>query len=202
MVGKDEVEALDESMIEDMGKGYRFRPFMQAVLIAIVIFVTAFTLYLLQIFDFSVPGNLAITTLTFTWILAFLFPLVVKTKSHRVHQISMGIYWAAILSLIGVILLLIIDQAGLGVTVENHSIALLIAFLSYIEPKDSAIIADIPSVLKQSTACCLELPAPKFLPTTTISPGFAFFEKFSYPSKLSKAYWPISLISVIDRYRL
>ncbi len=129
MVGKDEVEALDESMIEDMGKGYRFRPFMQAVLIAIVIFVTAFTLYLLKIFDFSVPGNLAITTLTFTWILAFLFPLVVKTKSHRVHQISMGIYWAAILSLIGVILLLIIDQAGLGVTVENHSIALLIAFL-------------------------------------------------------------------------
>jgi hypothetical protein len=129
MVGKDEVEALDDSMIEDMGKGYRFRPLMQAVLIGIIIFVTAFILFITGIFDFSVPGNLTITTLSFCWILAFLFPLIVKTKSHRVHQISMGIYWAAILSLTGVILLLVIDQAGLGEAVENHSIALLIAFL-------------------------------------------------------------------------
>ncbi|MHA1130711.1 MAG: hypothetical protein ACTSQI_00595 [Candidatus Helarchaeota archaeon] len=125
MVGKDDVEALDESMIEDMGKGYRFRPLMQGVIIGLIIFVTAFVLYITGMFDFNVQGHLSITTLTFCWILAFLFPLIVKTRSHRVHQISMGIYWASILSLIGVILLLIIDAS----VIQPTSIALLIAFL-------------------------------------------------------------------------
>ncbi|MHA1648962.1 MAG: hypothetical protein ACTSYB_02120 [Candidatus Helarchaeota archaeon] len=128
MVGDDNVEALDDAMIEDMGKGYRFRPMMQAVLIGIIILVTAFTLFLTDMLDFTVVGHLTITTLTFCWILAFVFPLIVKTKSHRVHQISMGIYWASILSLIGSIILLIVDQSQ-TTTILPTSIALLIAFL-------------------------------------------------------------------------
>ncbi|MFX1297105.1 MAG: hypothetical protein ACFFD2_19910 [Promethearchaeota archaeon] len=128
MVGKDEVEALDEAMIEDIGKGYRFRPMMQAVIIGILIFITALTLYLTGMLNFGSTGNLTITTLVFCWLLAFVFPLIVKTKSHRVHQISMGIYWASILTLMGSVILLIIDQKT-TTSVENTSIALLIAFL-------------------------------------------------------------------------
>ncbi|GAH49163.1 unnamed protein product [marine sediment metagenome] len=57
----------------------------------------------------------------------------------------------------------------------------------------------IPCDLKQSTACCLELPLPKFFSVIIISPGLAFFAKSSYPARLSNVYFPISLTSVIVR---
>jgi len=74
-------------------------------------------------------------------------------------------------------------------------IALLIAFLSYIDPKDSAIKAEIPMDLKQSTACCLELPAPKFLDVITISSGFAFFEMLPVVRGLFETYFDLLSIS-------
>lgn len=126
MTGKDEVEALDEAMVEDMGKGYRFRPIMQGVLVGVIVFVTALVLFVTGMLNFGVQGNLTITTLSFCWILAFIFPLIVKTKSHRVHQISMGVYWAAVLTLIGAIILLIVDTPA---DIHVNSIPLLIGFL-------------------------------------------------------------------------
>ncbi|NVM31591.1 MAG: hypothetical protein HWN65_22330 [Candidatus Helarchaeota archaeon] len=124
-MASDEVENIDEAVIEDMGKGYRFRPFMQAVILCVIIFATALILYISGFLDFSQPGDLTVTTLAFCWILAFLFPFVAKTRTHRVRQIAMGVFLAAIFSFIGTIVLLIIDQA----TVAPTSIALLIAFL-------------------------------------------------------------------------
>ncbi|MFX1299136.1 MAG: hypothetical protein ACFFD2_30280 [Promethearchaeota archaeon] len=126
MSGKDDTEALDDALIEDMGKGYRFRPLMQAVIMGIIIFVLALILYLTGFLDFTVSGHLTITTLSVCWVLSFLLPLVVKTKTHRTHQISMGLFWASILALVTAILLLIIDQAA---PIETTSIPLLIAFL-------------------------------------------------------------------------
>ena len=126
MSGKDDTEALDDALIEDMGKGYRFRPLMQAVVIGIIIFVLALILYLTGFLDFTVSGHLTITTLIVCWILSFLLPLVVKTKTHLTHQISMGLFWASILALVTAILLLIIDQAA---PIQTTSIPLLIAFL-------------------------------------------------------------------------
>ena len=126
MPGKDDIEALDEAMIEDMGKGYRFRPMMQIVLVGIIIFVTTFILYLTDMLNFAIEGRLTLTTLIICWVLAFIVPLIVKTKSHRVHQISMGIYWAAILTLIGAIILLILNSTP---AIQTSSIPLVIAFL-------------------------------------------------------------------------
>ena len=131
MVGKDEVEALDEAMVEDIGKGYRFRPMMQAVLIGILLFATTFILWMTGFLNFGGidnVGNLTITTLALCWLLAFVFPLIVKTTSHRVHQISMGIFWAAILTMTGSIILLLIDNSA-TTTISNTTIPLLIAFL-------------------------------------------------------------------------
>ena len=128
----DDVENIDESLLEDMGKGYRFRPFMQVVLVAVVILVTALFLYIFPFppgppgfLDFSVQGNLTITTLVFCWVLAFLVPFIAKTRTHRVKQISMGLFFAALCSLTVTIVLVAIDQAVIGPT----SIALLVAFL-------------------------------------------------------------------------
>src|SRR4030067_3036169 len=56
--------------------------------------------------------------------------------------------------------------------------------------------------IKQSTACWREDPAPKFLPAATISPGFAFFGKSFHPSRLPRAYCPISANSVMWRKAL
>ncbi len=127
---KDEltVEGID-AIMEDMGKGYRFRPMMQYIILGLVIFIIAFILYIppIQILDFKQEGEVAITTLIFFWIIAFLFPLVVKSKSHRVSQIAMGLYWAAILSLTGTIILLIVVQVD---SIQTTSIPLLIAFLA------------------------------------------------------------------------
>ncbi len=125
----DDVENIDEALMEDMGKGYRFRPFMQIAVLVVIIFVTALLLYVLPagppgFLDFSVSGNLAVTTLIFCWILAFLLPFIAKTRSHRVKQMSMGIFFAAVFSLITMIILLALDQ-----TIEYTSIALLVAFL-------------------------------------------------------------------------
>jgi len=126
--GKDEltVEGID-AIMDDMGKGYRFRPIMQYLILGIVIFIIAFVLQMTHVLDFNVEGEVAITTLIFFWITAFLFPLVVKSKSHRVNQIAMGLYWAAILSLTGTIILLIVVQAE---GIQATSIPLLIAFLA------------------------------------------------------------------------
>lgn len=124
-----EFENVDEGIIEDMGEGYRFRPLMQAVLIGILITVTAFILYISDFLDFNAPGELTITTIAFCWILSFLFPLIVKTRSKRVQQITMGLFWAAILSLSGTIILLMVDQTGLGDPLNPTTFALLIAFL-------------------------------------------------------------------------
>jgi hypothetical protein len=126
--GKDEltVEGID-AIMDDMGKGYRFRPIMQYLILGIVIFIIAFVLQMTHVLDFNVEGEVAITTLIFFWITAFLFPLVVKSKSHRVNQIAMGLYWAAILSLTGTIILLIVVQAE---GIQPTSIPLLIAFLA------------------------------------------------------------------------
>ncbi|HUY01230.1 MAG TPA: hypothetical protein VMV49_16840 [Candidatus Deferrimicrobium sp.] len=127
MPGGDQlVEEGTEAIIEDMGKGYRFRPLMQAVLMIIIVFVISFILFLTGFLDFKDQGDLTITTLILCWILAFLFPLIVKSKTHRIHQISMGIYFAAILALTGTILLAIFEgDSG----IEKTSIPLLIAFL-------------------------------------------------------------------------
>ena len=128
----DDVENIDEALLEDMGKGYRFRPFMQVVLVAVVILVTALFLYIFPIppgapgfLDFNVSGNLTITTLVFCWVLAFLVPFIAKTRTHRVKQISMGLFFAALFSLTATIVLVAVDQAVVGAT----SIALLVAFL-------------------------------------------------------------------------
>jgi hypothetical protein len=127
MTGSDQlVEEGTEAIIEDMGKGYRFRPLMQAVLMIMIVVFLTFILYLTGFLDFTQEGHLTITTLVLCWILAFLFPLIVKSKTHRVHQLSMGIFGAAILSLSGTILLSIF-QTGSGIT--QTSIPLLIAFL-------------------------------------------------------------------------
>ncbi len=123
----DTTEKLDDALIEDMGKGYRFRPLMQAMIIAVVFFILAFIAWFLGFLDFAKVGNLTIVTLGFCWLLAFLFPLIVKTRTHRVSQISMGLFWAAIFSLITAILLLIIDDTGIDI--QTSSIPLLIAFL-------------------------------------------------------------------------
>jgi hypothetical protein len=127
MAGKDNTEALDDALIEDMGKGYRFRPLMQGVIIGIIIFVLAFVLYMAKLLDFNESGELTVTTLTICWMLSFLFPLVVKTKTHRTHQISMGLFWASTLSLVTTILLLIAEQSP--APIQHQSIPLLIAFL-------------------------------------------------------------------------
>jgi len=126
--GKDEltVEGID-AIMDDMGKGYRFRPIMQYIILGLVIFIIAFILQLTKVLDFNAEGEVAVTTLIFVWIIAFLFPLVVKSKSHRVSQIAMGLYWASILSLTGTILLLIFVQTT---QVQATSIPLLIAFLA------------------------------------------------------------------------
>jgi hypothetical protein len=125
---KDEltVEGID-AIMDDMGKGYRFRPIMQYLILGVVIFIIAFALQMTHVLDFNMEGEIAITTLIFVWIIAFLFPLVVKSKSHRVNQIAMGLYWAAILSLTGTIILLIVVQAK---GILTTSIPLLIAFLA------------------------------------------------------------------------
>lgn len=125
--GKDEltVEGID-AIMEDMGKGYRFRPIMQYVILGLVIFIIAFILQLTGILDFNAPGEIAVTTLIFFWIVAFLFPLIVKSKSHRVNQIAMGLFWASIASLTATIGLIIAVQDK---PIQSTSIPLLIAFL-------------------------------------------------------------------------
>ena len=126
MSGGDEAENIDEAILKDMGKGYRFRPLMQAVIVAVIIFFIALILYISGFLDFNQPGDIAITTLAFCWILAFLFPFIAKTRTHRVNQIAMGIFFSAVFSLACAIILLIVDQSGY---VANTSIPLLIAFL-------------------------------------------------------------------------
>jgi len=132
----DDVGNIDEALMEDMGKGYRFRPFMQVVLVAVVILVTALFLYIFPyppgpphgFLDFSVSGNLTITTLVFCWVLAFLVPFIAKTRTTRVKQISMGLFFAALLSLAVTIILVALDQT-VPAPIQPTSIALLIAFL-------------------------------------------------------------------------
>ncbi|NVM55866.1 MAG: hypothetical protein HWN66_19355 [Candidatus Helarchaeota archaeon] len=134
-MSSDEVENIGEAIIEDMGKGYRFRPFMQVVIVAVILFITALVLFIVPggppgTLDFKQPGDLTTATLAFCWVLSFLFPFIAKTRSHRVKQIAMGIFFAAIFALIGSIILLIADQAvAQSITIKPTSIALLIAFL-------------------------------------------------------------------------
>jgi hypothetical protein len=125
--GKDEltVEGID-AIMENMGKGYRFRPIMQYIILGLVIFIIALILQLTGMFNFAQEGKTAVVTLIFCWILAFLFPLVVKSKSHRINQIAMGLFWASILSLTGTIIIIILAQGP----IESSSIPLLIAFLT------------------------------------------------------------------------
>ncbi|MHA1264368.1 MAG: hypothetical protein ACTSRS_03955 [Candidatus Helarchaeota archaeon] len=125
----DDIENIEESLIADMGKGYRFRPFMQVVIMAVIVFITALILYLIPngppgMLDFQTPGELTIVTLSFCWVLAFLFPFIAKARTHRVKQISMGIFFGAVLSLASAIILMTLDQG-----ISSPSIALLIAFL-------------------------------------------------------------------------
>lgn len=128
MSSGDEAKNIDEAIITDMGKGYRFRPLMQAVIIGVIIFFVALILFLSGFLDFNQPGDIAITTLAFCWILSFLFPFIAKTRTHRVNQIAMGIFFSAIFSLACAIILLIVDQSGVD-KIANTSIPLLIAFL-------------------------------------------------------------------------
>jgi len=114
-------------LLQDITKGYKFRPFIQVVLVLIVIAAVAFLLQFVHILEFKNEGDLTITTLAFCWALAFLFPIILQTRSHRANQIAMGLYFAAIISLTGTIILLIVAQSTY---VQARSIALLIAFLT------------------------------------------------------------------------
>lgn len=128
-MAKDEQLAEEGSdvLLKDITKAYRFRPLMQIVLVCVVIAATFLILQLIGTLDFKTEGDITITTLALCWVPAFLFPVLIQTKSHRTNQVSMGLYFASIFSLTGTILLLVFIQST---SVHPGSIALLIAFLT------------------------------------------------------------------------
>ena len=114
-------------LLKDITRGYRFRPLFQIILVFIVIAAIFLLLQISGVLSFKSEGDLAITILSFCWVLSFLFPLIIQTKSHRINQISMGLYFASIFSLTGTIILLVVEQST---SVQPGSIALLIGFLT------------------------------------------------------------------------
>ncbi|MBD3228146.1 MAG: hypothetical protein GF329_08150 [Candidatus Lokiarchaeota archaeon] len=90
------------SVLKDIEKGYRFRWYFQVLLVGIIMGVLIVALLevqrlgLLQIIIGGVNIGFITSTLICVWVLAFIWPVIIKVRNRLYKSVSMGLFFAAI----------------------------------------------------------------------------------------------------------
>ncbi|MHA1309532.1 MAG: hypothetical protein ACTSWR_06925 [Candidatus Helarchaeota archaeon] len=90
-----DIDEEGEALLKDIEKGYRFRWQFQLILVGIVIGVVVVAFIELNRLGFINTG-LYTSTLITIWILAFIWPIFVKTRNRLYRATCMGLFFAAI----------------------------------------------------------------------------------------------------------